>query len=729
MDISAGALQTASAAAHSTRSRRATSGASGRPGAFFVNFAVVWAIGVVMRRLLFLATTGSAWSLPPLPWVERVGLVALGFLAGVPGAIVLAACFTAIGAAARLPRRRGAIVVAFAWGLAYAFEFFGFASWATFYGTREFLNSEALSLSLASPGLMLDHLAQIDLPVLLAVPVVAAVVLAGTRQCCVWAGARSDARVGALVHAASAIIVASMGIAWISDVRTEHDPRAISLGAGAGSESAHDAYDNFASDHSGAIARLLVDGWDLVTREGARFTIWRGGSATGRPVISAADYAHGVDPRAARRLSVIVVLVESLRADELTALGSPRVVLPAVDALAREATVYTDVITPAAQTDYATTSVLSSQFPLRNTSFTPFPAKIPYPRVLLYDLLKPLGYRTAVFSSQNEHWAGMYNYLQTGGIEHFLHAETYHGVTQAPDADRGFANWMKLGNHAGKIDDRNTIDEAIAWTDSIAPAAPFFEYLNLQSSHTPYVAPSHFASRFGSGRVSFPILFDVFPADSAQAVRDMYDNALAYADAQLGRLFEALKRDGRWGSTIVVVLGDHGEAFYEHGYGAHGGQLNREVTHVPMVIRVPGQRAARDTLPAASIDMAPTVLGLLHLPPHPEFQGIDLSSSGPRGQRPRFTLTQTAMADEVAVELDQWKLMYDLRHSQIRLFDLRHDPFETRDVGDAHPAQRDALTNLVAEWWTTQLNYYRTLPAVPRVYAPPAPVRSALTPP
>ena len=396
--------------------------------------------------------------------------------------------------------------------------------------------------------------------------------------------------------------------------------------------------------------------------------------------------------------------------------------MPALDALARESTVYTDAVAPAAQSDYSTTSVLASQFPLRGVSFRPFPAHVPYPRVLAYDVLKQLGYRTAVFSSQNEHWAGMYNFLNTGGVEHFLHAETFSGPTYAANADRGLHEWMEKTGHAGKIDDSDTIGEAIAWTDSIGKTSPFFAYVNLQSSHNPYLLARPFTPRFGSGRVSFPVLFDVYPADSAGAVRNLYDNSLAYADVQLGRLFDALKRSGRWNSTIIVVLGDHGEAFYEHGFGAHGSQLFDEVTHVPLIVHVPARRAAVDSLPASSIDVVPTILGLLHLPPHPAFQGIDLADRAARPDRPLFSLTQTAMADEVSVEQDQWKLIYDLRHAEQRLYDLRNDPGETRDVAAQYPSQRDALMETVAAWWSRQIDYYTNVSAHADFYAPSAPM-------
>jgi arylsulfatase A-like enzyme len=288
---------------------------------------------------------------------------------------------------------------------------------------------------------------------------------------------------------------------------------------------------------------------------------------------------------------------------------------------------------------------------------------------------------------------------------------------------------MKRSGHAGKIDDGDTIDEAIAWTDSIAPGAPFLAYVNLQSSHTPYVRPETFAPPFGSGHVSFRIVFGKYPADSAAAVRDLYDNSLAYADAQLGRLITSLKHDGRWDSTVMVVLGDHGEAFYEHGLGAHGGPLFHEVTHIPLVIRVPGGAAHRDILPAAAIDVAPTILGLLGLPRHPAFQGVDLADVTSRLNRPIFTLSQSGLATEVAVEQDGWKMRYNLRTAELQLFDESHDPLEQKDVGDAYPVQRHALMVSLGIWWSSQLNYYRSLPAVQSFYAPVMPHRSPLVQP
>ncbi len=691
--------------------------AAARPLGLVVDFATVWLTGLFIRLFLFSVVTGSVLPRTSLRWFEQAGLIGLRLLSTIPGTLIFAACFTAIRAAPRLDARSARAVKAVSWSVLFGFAFVSMASWAGYYTTGQFLGAEAWSQGLASPTLMIDHVVEIAPLALVVVPAAALCVVLLNARVTRWTSAWPATRARSLVYGVFTTLALAAGVAGAADVASERDLTPVASGRNGPTVTPHEEFVSMGMDKSGPIARLLVDAFRAVEMT----TLRTGSGDRGGRVISAADYTGRVHRAQERRFNVIVVLVESLRKDELTAEGGAREVMPVLDLLARESTVYTDAVAPAAQSDYATTSVLASQFPLRTITFRPFPPKLQYPRVLPYDILNPLGYRTAVFSSQNENWMGMYNFLNTGGVEHFLHAETFKGPTYSANSDRGLHDWIEKTGHAGKIDDGDNISEAIAWTDSIAPSTPFFAYVNLQSSHNPYLLMRKFKPRFGSGSVSFPVLFDVYPADSAGAVHDMYDNSLAYADQQLGRLIAALKKSGRWDSTVIAVMGDHGEAFYEHGFGAHGSQLFDEVTHVPLIIHVPSRAPALDSLPASSIDVMPTILGILNLPPHPAYQGVDLAQRTGRSDRPLFTLTQTAMADEVSVEQDQWKLLFDLRRSASRLYDLRNDPGELHDVAAQFPAQRDALMGTVAAWWSRQIGYYKQLPARPEYYAPGAP--------
>src|SRR5262249_49930293 len=136
--------------------------------------------------------------------------------------------------------------------------------------------------------------------------------------------------------------------------------------------------------------------------------------------------------------------------------------------------------------------------------------------------------------------------------------------------------------------------------------------MNLQSSHLPYVVPPDFPRRFGPKTIDFAIVWASFPRDKISVVKDRYADSLFYEDTQIGRLFERLRRGGLWDNTIIIIGGDNGEAFYEHGFAAHASSVFNEVVKVPMIFRVPGLTPGIDDRPAMFLDVPPSVLDLLN---------------------------------------------------------------------------------------------------------------------
>ena len=351
-----------------------------------------------------------------------------------------------------------------------------------------------------------------------------------------------------------------------------------------------------------------------------------------RPIIGMDEYLAGVDSARMRRLNVVMVQVESLRSDQLRVYGGTRDVMPTLDALAQESRVLTKAYVQASHSNYADPVPLSSHYPLRSRDMYTFPENPTYPRVLLYDVLKALGYSTAIFSSQNENWGGMINYHRPSSLDRFFHAETFGGPTYTPWQDIGFADWVKETGGAGSVDDRYTVNEAMQWIDKVA-GEPFFLHMNLQSSHVPYVVPPDFPIRFGPRELDFTIMWGKFPRDRIATVKDRYADSLFYVDTQIARLFDHLRRRGLWNNTVFVIGGDNGEAFYEHGFAAHASWLFDEVMKVPMIIRAPGLMPGLDDRPAMFLDIPPSLFELLNLPPHPSFQGISLFELRPNPAR------------------------------------------------------------------------------------------------
>ena len=446
-----------------------------------------------------------------------------------------------------------------------------------------------------------------------------------------------------------------------------------------------------------------------------------------RPIIAMERYVATAARPPTNRWNVIILVVESLRADQLRAYGATREVMPAVDDLTRESRVFLNAYCQSSHSDYATVTPLSSHYPLRSSTAYTYPENPSYPRVLIYDVLKALGYHTAIFSSSNEWWGGMINFLQTGNVDHFFHAANFKGPTYVmrgetalllqPGDYASFADWTRKTRHAGSVDDRYTVGEAIQWIEGLK-GEPFFIAMNLQSSHLPYVVPRDFPRRFGPEKLGFSIRFGKFPRDKTQVVKDVYADSLAYVDSQIARLLQYLKTNGMWDNTVVVLTGDHGQAFYEHNFASHASAIFNEVMRVPLVIRAPGLKPGLETRLAQHVDIAPSILELLGLAVHPSFQGIDLLNSTPDPKRSVYMVAQTSLAYQYGIVRSNFKLIYDEFERQYSLYDLTADPDEKADIASSQPTIVNELARRLQTWRTLQINYYADKRLHTREYPP-----------
>lgn len=415
-----------------------------------------------------------------------------------------------------------------------------------------------------------------------------------------------------------------------------------------------------------------------------------------RPIEPMEQYLSTVDRARIHRWNVIVILIDSLRADQLRVTGGFREVMPTIETLAREGRVFTDCVTQASHTDYAAPAVFSSHYPLRARDVYRYPKDPPYPRVMIYDVLKALGWRTALFSSQNEEWGQMMNYLQTGGLDTYFHSKSVGVPEGATDSRPAFA---------GAIDDSITLTESMKWIESTA-GSPFFLYLNLQNSHLPYDVPAGFHRPFGPDKIDFKLSIGWFPREKAQTVKDLYSDSLAYVDGLLANWFQQLKSRGIWDRSLVVVTGDHGEAFYEHGFAAHANGVHEEVVRVPLVIRAPGLEPGKDSRPVQLLDVAPGVFHLLELPIHPSFQGEDPFAPAFRPDRVRYLISDTPWRTQLGVLRGRYKLIRDGDTGGSVLYDLKADPGESKDAAPAHPEILKELKRRLSGWRRAQLEYY-----------------------
>ena len=591
-----------------------------------------------------------------------------------------------------------------------------FTSWLTFFATGRFLGRDSLGFFVDNSLQLIQHASHMMPAWIFALPIAAV----GYTACALFlfkCMKRKNAVRAVHLKTATFLIAAFVTGALIlrpgiSDLNTPVvDARVGTI------YTVSDLYHESMAEKSGPASHVLLDCFDRVLESSNDSTSAPEMHVSYHPIIPMGEYLAGLDAARVKPMNVVIILVESLRPDQLKRFGGTREVMPALEALSREGRCFTKAFSQSSHSNYADLCPLSSHYPLRSAKTHVYPEKPAYPRTLIYDILKHRGYRTAIFSSQNEKWGGMYHYLNTGSIDHFLHSETYDGPVYVPRGDTGFFRYIKGSKRSGKIDDRFTIGEAIKWIDSHDPR-PFFAYVNLQNSHVPYERPADFPAKYGPEKVDFEISFGHFPADKVDVVKNVYSDSLAYVDLQIQRLFDHLKNRGLWKKTIIVVTSDTGQAFFEHGFAAHANKLYNELLKVPLIIYAPSLEPGVDHRPAQHIDIPPTLLGILGMKVHPSFQGIDLLDAQADRTRTLYAVAQCPLAHQYAVIRSDFKLIYDARSTRYSLFDLRSDPEERNDILSSNTEIVKDLSERLTAWKKLQIDYYKDVKIHTKYYPP-----------
>jgi arylsulfatase A-like enzyme len=447
-------------------------------------------------------------------------------------------------------------------------------------------------------------------------------------------------------------------------------------------------------------------------RSASRFTL-----LPKQPIRPLDEYVVEVEPRAARRPDIVLVIVESLRRDSLQALGAPLPLMPFVEKLAGEGLVFTRAYAQGNATTYSTTALLSSLYPLRFRHVDLFD-RLDYPRTLIYDLLARLGYRAAIFSSQNERWGNMDRFLASDALEVFFHAQHYHGPTLTPPEDDGVWTAVRSGKlRNGHVDDRVTVGEFVRWASDGPRDRPLFACINLQATHFPYQQAFQIETPFAPHELDFRASFFGYPREKVQVMRNRYWNSLRYADSRIEEIVACL--DGRGREAIAIIVGDHGEEFYEHGDVTHAKTMYEEIVGVPLVFHGPPDLIPRrlDDRPVQHIDIFPTLLGLLGLGPYRGFQGRDVLDPrrDPYDHR-LFLTTQNVRHQHVLIWRD-FKFILDDQGPD-RLFFLRADPGERRNLIPLRPDTAEECREIVTRWWSRQIHYYASPQHYSRYFPP-----------
>lgn len=478
--------------------------------------------------------------------------------------------------------------------------------------------------------------------------------------------------------------------------------------------------------------------------------------------------------------NVLIYIIDALRADHLSCYGYRRPTSPAIDALAADpaAVRFTRAYSPATWTKPVAASILSGCYPpahgvrSRSDLFLRAVPRLP-------EILQDAGYRTAAVSTIGnvssvlgfgigfDRFVDLYKdpdlvqrreVSNTGAWKLYFEQDTTVVLPLAEDVNQRAMEWLaerawsEIGNHPFTQSPSHPVTHS--------PSPPWFLFLWALDPHDPYYPPPGF-DRWRdpgyTGRIdgsAESVRRARTPAD-VQRLVDLYDGEIAYVDQQFGELLAFLRESGQYDDTLIVVAGDHGEAFGEHGDFVHGHLAYDEIMHVPLVVKFPAGAAvsggAVNAL-AQLTDIAPTVMDVLGLGHRAgDMQGVSLLPAARAAAAPRslaFSETQASPANNrlLAVRSERWKYlrvdppgdyasaaatpkpasgrerlagywqqlanpemvkrllrnpMFYLRRQMAErqmLFDLAEDPLERHNVASQHPAVVAELDAALEDW-------------------------------
>jgi arylsulfatase A-like enzyme len=373
------------------------------------------------------------------------------------------------------------------------------------------------------------------------------------------------------------------------------------------------------------------------------------------------------------RPNVVLVIVDALRPDHLGCYGYHRATSPVMDSLADSGILFEDAVAQAPWTKTSFSSFLTSLYPFQH-GVVGWESVMPDSIVTLQEVLGSGGYTTIA----------VVNML---------------GITDRFEVLKGFDEVSAAAKY--KRNAAQTTADAVELMRSVPQ--PFFALVHYFDVHWPYRPPIRYVDMiqqgvavdpFGEGRVGSRV--GERPSDAAiERAELLYDSCIRFSDDGIGGIVGFLEETGIRERTLIIITADHGEAFWEHGFGSHGHSTHQEEIRVPLIFNCPGVygKPSRVTDPVALVDLVPTIVELAGVSDdhHREGRNLDLLIREGRSERSLsesflpadLELSESTLAKSPGskcIRSARWKLMLEPATSLVRLYDLEHDPGELESV-------------------------------------------------
>jgi arylsulfatase A-like enzyme/Flp pilus assembly protein TadD len=357
--------------------------------------------------------------------------------------------------------------------------------------------------------------------------------------------------------------------------------------------------------------------------------------------------------------NLVLITIDTLRADRLGCYGYSKALTPNLDQLAKRGVLFENAITHTPLTAPSHASIFTGVYPTVHEVRDTGGFVLAGSHTTLAQILQQRGWSTAAF-------VGSSVLKRQFGFDRGF--SVYDDEIPKPDPRRVTGDYAE--RRAAEV-----IDRALRWLTA-GSDKPFFLWVHLFDPHSPYDPPAPFREKY-SGH--------------------LYDGEVAYTDQQLGRLLAAVMRKPGADNTLVAVLSDHGESLGEHGEYTHGIFLYDSTLRVPFLLAGPGVPAGkRVKLQARAIDVLPSVLDLMGAPPPKGMQGMSLVPAWKGKAMPEapsyietlYPRINMGWAELRGIRTNRWKYIHA---PQPELYDLSRDPAETTNVIGSHAAEARQL--------------------------------------
>lgn len=388
--------------------------------------------------------------------------------------------------------------------------------------------------------------------------------------------------------------------------------------------------------------------------------------------------------------NVVLISLDTLRADYLGCYGETRATSPAIDRFAASSVLFENAHSQAPNTLLSHGSLLTSRYPSVNMASAEG-NKVPKWRIFAAEIFREAGYRTL-------------------GIvdSHFL--------TNTYGLEQGYDHYVRRGDGAKRI-----VSKARSWLDRYGQR-PFFLFVHIYDIHSPYARTAPYKERFLEKQYNGPVTSNsmelvkyqrqvrrgdvpdlAIDESATDYLRALYAGGVRETDDAIASLLEYLQESPLGENTIVVLTSDHGEEFLEHGTVLHA-ELYRTVTHVPLIVRLPGAErgGTRVSHAVGLVDVLPTLLAVTGVETPGKMSGQSLTGLID-GQEDdafrRFSFSE--INDElgtVATLNDRFHMVGKTEEGRWELFEYKSDRFEQENRFALYPETADSLTRLLSLW-------------------------------